>query len=109
MVRTMARITMLGPRIPTLDTRVAKVPAKVALPFYSTPEWIALRDRVRAEAKGMCQRAGCTRRGYIVDHVVEIRDGGARLDRANLELVCSSHHSAKTAVERAKRMAKRFN
>lgn len=105
----MAKLTMLGSRVATLDTSIAKPPPKVALPFYSTPEWIALRDRVRREARGMCQVAGCDRRGHIVDHIVEIRDGGAKLDRANLMYACAPCHSKKTSVERAKRMAKRYN
>lgn len=100
----MAKLAMLGPRVATLDTSIAAPPPKTAEPFYSSKEWIELRDRVRREAKGQCQRRGCEARGFIVDHIVEIRDGGAKLDRANLELLCSSHHTIKTNAERAKRM-----
>jgi 5-methylcytosine-specific restriction protein A len=106
---TMANLRMLRPRVPTMDTRRVKPPAKVALPFYSTPEWIALRNQVRAEARGMCQRQDCKRKGYTVDHIVEIRDGGAPLDRSNVELLCQPHHVTKSNAERAKRMAKRYN
>jgi 5-methylcytosine-specific restriction protein A len=101
----MAKLSMLGPRIPTMDTRVVKPPPKAALPFYSTPEWIELRNRVRAEAKGRCQRPGCTRPGHTVDHIVEIRDGGAPLDRTNVEYLCQPHHVSKTNAVRAKRAA----
>lgn len=103
----MARLTMLRPAVSTLDTAIAAPPIKTAEPFYSTAEWIALRDRVRREARGMCQIPGCTKRGFIVDHIVEIRDGGAKLDRANVMLTCSHHHGLKTAAERAKRQARR--
>jgi 5-methylcytosine-specific restriction enzyme A len=103
----MAKLTMLRPRIPTIDTRIAPPPPKQADQFYSSPEWIALRDRVRREAGGRCQVPGCDKRGVYVDHIVEIRDGGARLDPANLQLLCAPHHTAKTAAERAKRMGLR--
>ena len=33
-----------------VDLRTAALPPKVAEPFYSSAEWIALRDRVRREA-----------------------------------------------------------
>lgn len=105
----MAKLRMVGPRVATLDTSIAKLPPKVAEPFYSSAAWIALRDQVRREARWMCQVPGCGRRGFIVDHIVEIKDGGAKLDRANLMLACSPCHTKKTNVERAKRTATRYN
>jgi 5-methylcytosine-specific restriction endonuclease McrA len=105
---TMGRLSMLKPRIETVRTDIAAPMPKVGDGFYSTAEWIALRDRVRREAKGMCQVRGCTRRGHTVDHIVEIRDGGPTLDRANLMLMCQPHHVEKTNTERANRMAKRY-
>ena len=97
----------LKPRVGSLDLRTAALPPKIADPFYSSAAWIELRDRVRREAGGGCQVAGCCRRGHIVDHIVELKDGGAPLDRKNLVLMCSSHHASKTAAERAKRTARR--
>ncbi|MFN4018355.1 MAG: HNH endonuclease [Reyranella sp.] len=95
----------LRPRVPTLSLQTAALPSKVADPFYSSAAWIALRDRVRREARGRCQVQGCTQRGAIVDHIVELKDGGAPLERSNTMLMCMSHHGAKTAVERSKRTA----
>lgn len=100
----MARIGMLKPRLATLDARTVRPMPKVAEPFYSSAEWIALRNEERAAAKGICRRPGCGKRGYIVDHIVEIKDGGAALDRSNVELLCGSHHATKTAAARAARM-----
>ncbi len=99
----------LKPRVAEINLRNAKVPPKVADAFYSSPEWIALRDRVRHEAGGRCQVPGCGRadRRMFVDHIVELKDGGAPLDRGNTILICSSHHVLKTNVERAKRTARR--
>ena len=101
------RLQALQPRIALANLRTAALPLKVADPFYSSPTWIELRDRVRREAGGRCQVPGCGRieRGMIVDHIVELKDGGAPLDRSNTILMCASHHAAKTAAERAKRTA----
>ena len=69
----------LKPRIALANLRTAALPPKVADPFYSTQAWIALRDRVRREAGGRCQVAGCGRieRGMIVDHIVELVEAKA--------------------------------
>ena len=99
----------LKPRVALANLRTAALPPKVADPFYSTQAWIALRDRVRREAGGRCQASGCGRaeRRMFVDHIVELKDGGAALDRSNTILMCASHHATKTAAERAKRTARR--
>lgn len=100
----MAKLTMLQSRVPTMDTRRVKPPAKTADPELLTRDWKAMRERVRREARGMCQAPGCRRPGRYVDHIVERKDGGAMFDRANLMLVCAPCHQVKTNAERAKRM-----
>ncbi|MFO1158449.1 MAG: HNH endonuclease signature motif containing protein [Reyranellaceae bacterium] len=106
---TIMRLQSLRPRVAEINISNAKTPPKVADTFYSSAAWIALRDLVRREAGGRCQVPGCGRadRWTIVDHIVELKDGGAPLDRSNLILLCRSHHSLKTAAERAKRTARR--
>ena len=99
---------MRQPRAVTVDTSIARPPPKTALPFYSSPDWIALRNAERVAAKSICRRPGCGKRGFIVDHIVEIRDGGAPLDARNVELLCSSHHVLKTNAVRADRQAGRL-
>lgn len=99
----MAKLTTMRSGLRAMDSRSIKPPAKVGAAFYSSPEWIELRNRVRRDAKGRCQKQGCAERGLYVDHIVEISDGGARLDRSNCELLCASHHQLKTQRERAKR------
>jgi 5-methylcytosine-specific restriction enzyme A len=37
------------------------------------------------------------------DHIVELRDGGARLDPDNVQLNCASCHGRKTYAERQRR------
>ncbi len=97
----------LRPRIGMTNRQTAATPAKVGDKFYLSPEWITLRDRVRREAGGRCQSHGCGRaeRRMFVDHIDELKDGGAPLDRANVWLLCGACHSAKTNVERARRIA----
>ena len=99
----------LQPRVGLADLRNAALPPKVADRFYTLPAWIALRDRVRREAGGRCQAPGCGRaeRRMFVDHIVELKDGGAPLDRSNARLMCRAHHNQKTIAERAKRTARR--
>ena len=43
----------------------------------------------------------------FVDHIVELKDGGAPLERTNAWLLCATHHSLKTVAQRAKRTARR--
>lgn len=96
----------LPSRLRTADLSCARVPAKTADPLYATPEYKLWREAVIARADGRCQARGCGRRErrMFADHVVEVKDGGARFDPANGQCLCGSHHTAKTAAERAKRM-----
>jgi 5-methylcytosine-specific restriction protein A len=47
----------------------------------------------------MCCVPGCQERAIDVDHIVRIKDGGARLDEHNLQSFCHRHHSVKTRSE----------
>jgi len=112
----MRTLRFMAPRLRTLDTMTAAPAAKTADPFYLTPEWRALVDRLiaarfgsRAHAK--CQDSACQqphRRGIRVfaDHVKELRDGGQALDPANILFRCGSCHTRKTIATRAARMAR---
>ncbi|WP_269112462.1 HNH endonuclease [Burkholderia thailandensis] len=50
-----------------------------------------------------CQARGMTIAAVVVDHVVPIKDGGARFDWVNLQSLCVSCHNRKTATETARR------
>lgn len=102
----MARLTMLGPRVATLDTSIAAPPPKVAESFYTSREWRELIDRLKRERGPVCQRPGCGREYVRIfgDHIIELKDGGAKLDPRNVQLLCGSCHTAKTARARAERM-----
>lgn len=49
-----------------------------------------------------CERRGRLTPAEEVDHITPISRGGARLDPANLQSLCKSCHSAKTAREQRK-------
>lgn len=40
----------------------------------------------------------------FADHVVEVKDGGAKLDPANGQCLCGSCHTRKTAAARKRRL-----
>lgn len=101
---------MLSNRTPVLDTRSAKPPTKTANPFYLTPEWRALVCEIIRERGARCEDPQCRypeRAGIRLfgDHIVELQDGGAPLDKANVMLRCGSCHTRKTSAVRAQRMA----
>lgn len=102
-------VKMLKPRLATASTGIARVPPKKADSFYLSPAWRALVDDVKAERGEACEdpehdptrprRCRC-----IGDHIVELRDGGAALDRRNVMLRCWPCHGRKTERERRRRM-----
>ena len=99
----------LPPAVAPLDLRTALPPAKTAEPFYASQGWRALMARLLAERGRRCEEPACGRSGTRIfgDHIVELQDGGAPLDPANVRLLCGSCHTAKTARARAARMARR--
>jgi 5-methylcytosine-specific restriction protein A len=107
----MPALTNLRPRLTTLDTRVVKPAPKMADPFYLSPEWRALMGAIIAERGRRCEdplHNGLHERSPRVfgDHIVELKDGGAPLDPANVLLRCGACHTRKTIAARAVRMAR---
>jgi 5-methylcytosine-specific restriction enzyme A len=64
--------------------------------IYDSAAWRHLSYQVLKE-EPLC-RAGCGRPSRDADHIVEIIDGGAPLDRANLQGLCRPCHLRKTAL-----------
>lgn len=44
----------------------------------------------------MCCHPGCDQPATVVDHRTAIASGGARMDPANLQALCATHHGQKT-------------
>lgn len=108
-------IRTISLRIRTLDTRTCKPPPKAADAELQTPEHKAWAQNVKRRAGWCCEatlpdgsRCPNAAPGHrmFADHIVERRDGGDPLDPKNGQCLCPSHHTLKTAAERAKRMSR---
>lgn len=75
------------------------------LGFYQSRQWRAVRAAYLRDHPlcGVCAALGHLVPARVVDHVVPLKDGGARFDAANLQSLCVSCHNAKTARETARR------
>ena len=73
--------------------------------FDQSKAWRVLRAAVLRDGPlcVACQAKGRLVAATVVDHVVPLKDGGARFDRANLQPLCVSCHNRKTARETAGR------
>jgi 5-methylcytosine-specific restriction protein A len=102
----MARLKCLPP---LLNTRQAKAPGWAAQHTTSSTargygwDWQQAVKRIRARDCDLCQE--CVRQGSApigtyaaVDHKVPRFEGGGD-DDLNLEVICATHHDAKTAAE----------
>ncbi len=82
--------------------------SKRADSFYLSPEWRAFRDELVKERGWRCEDPKCeTPRGpwkqIYGHHVIEIADGGAKLDRRNVLLCCGACHARLTQENKRKR------
>lgn len=99
----MVRLAPARGRVAPARARVAAAP-KRALGFYRSAEWLALVARRKGDAdyRAALDRAGPGER-LILDHVVELKDGGAALDPGNTQWLTFGEHQVKTARERRRR------
>ena len=73
---------------------------------YGTERWRSLRELALKRDKGLCViclKANVIERATIVDHKLEINDGGEPFDIENLQSLCSACHNKKSAEERKRR------
>ena len=62
--------------------------------FYKSKEWLILRAE-QLKLHPLCEecfKQGKIKKARIVDHIVPIKQGGAKLDLHNLQSFCSYHH-----------------
>ncbi|TXN40441.1 HNH endonuclease [Methylobacterium sp. WL30] len=108
----MARLGKLKPLVPTAEFRTCPPPTDIRTgrairqqdPFYGSTAWQDLRKAVVAERGRQCEDCGAQPGRVYVDHVVELKDGGAPLDRSNLRVLCPSCHTTKTGRVRGERL-----
>ncbi|MGW9415162.1 HNH endonuclease signature motif containing protein [Arthrobacter cupressi] len=67
-------------------------------------KWIKVK-RTHLRREPGCRVCGTTA-GVEVDHIIEVTDGGALYDDANLATLCLAHHREKTAAQRQSRAAR---
>jgi 5-methylcytosine-specific restriction endonuclease McrA len=89
------------PMLACADRSAARVPPKVRDNFYITPEFKAWREIVIGRAGRRCEKCGRVERRMFADHIVEVKDGGAKLDPANGQCLCGSCHTLKTNPAKA--------
>ena len=68
--------------------------------FYKSKQWRRLTKELRT---GLCFRCGQVGGRTIIDHIVELRDGGPPLEAGNLQELCMKCHSHKTIQARQNR------
>lgn len=103
MSRKHASLSCLKPLVGVLDTSIAKEPPKRADSFYTSPAWRNLLATIRRKRPNICEGCGRTGTRLFGDHIKELKDGGAALAENNIQLLCGSCHTTKTARVRAGR------
>ena len=64
--------------------------------FYNSTAWRELRKwfiKSNPTCKWCLEEGRANINNLIVDHIVEIIDGGEKLDPSNLQTLCLSHHN----------------
>ncbi len=97
----MARLSNPKSTLTQAPPRLSEAP-KIVDRFYVSLEWRALIKQIKEDRGDWCSICGSTNR-VIGDHVKEIKDGGAALDPANIQLLCIRHHNEKTNHEKQRR------
>ena len=104
----MSRIRTASSTINTADHRTVKVAPKRPDDFYNSPAWRRLMAEIITERGRQCQQCGRTNTRMFGDHIIELKDGGAALDKRNVKCLCGSCHTKKTSAARARRLAERY-
>jgi 5-methylcytosine-specific restriction enzyme A len=80
-------------------------------PFYSNIRWQKFRNWYLS-AHPLCEHCGQEGRvteATVVDHVVEIKDGGERFNDANSQALCRTCHARKTRATKNRRKSNRLD
>jgi len=79
--------------------------------IYTSSRWVKLSKQFRRHNPlcAACYAIGIFTPAYVVDHIVEIADGGDLWDIDNLQSLCNPCHNTKTGVEKKKRSRRNKN
>jgi hypothetical protein len=104
-------VKTLKPGLAMLDMRVAAIPPKQADAVYQTALHREWARAVIERDGGRCQWPGCDKAApahrMVADHIVEVKDGGARFDIDNGQCLCIQHNTLKGSRARMARTAQR--
>lgn len=86
------------------EHRPPRVP-KETDPFYLSPAWRKFRNWYVSKHPfcELCEKQGLLVPVDVVDHIIELKDGGDRLSDSNAMSLCNRCHSLKTAKEKRRR------
>ena len=97
-------LKVLMPRMKTVDTRTIRPEPKVYQPVYYSRAWRRLVAQLKLHRGEYWQACGKHATYLEADHIVELKDGGAALDPANVRLLCRPCHARKTNQARDERL-----
>jgi len=98
----MGKLASLAPRLGSIAPTL-RPPPKIADQFYTSPEWRQLMAEIIRERGRRCEDCGATGVRVFGDHIKELKDGGAPLDKRNVRIRCGKCHAVKTAKARGQR------
>jgi 5-methylcytosine-specific restriction protein A len=74
--------------------------------IYSSKRWKKVREMKMKQCGGLCElclKEGRIVKADVVDHIIEIKDGGCIYCLDNLQCLCHSCHNKKTAAVKKSR------
>lgn len=73
--------------------------------LYNSARWRRISKKLRQIRPfcAHCMEHGVEVIGNVVDHIIELSDGGDKFNMDNLQVLCHQCHNTKTADERRKR------
>ena len=67
---------------------------------YQSTQWREVRKKALLRDSYCCTKCnkviGMIARDHVVDHIIEIKDGGSKFDLENLQTLCQHCHNIKT-------------
>jgi 5-methylcytosine-specific restriction endonuclease McrA len=68
--------------------------------LYNSTRWRSLRKQhiISNPLCVVCKKNNKVKEAAVVDHIIEIADGGKMFDPSNLQSLCDPHHRSKTSI-----------
>ena len=100
-----------GERFQNCPEHQPKAAERERNPFYHTQAWRRYSEWYRSKYP-LCEN--CLKHGLavpvdVVDHIAELKDGGAKFSEDNTQSLCHACHNAKSRKERKKRGPKVYS